>query len=84
MVFVCGVPQNYQNGDTPKLSKDVFAKLTCYKYVSHKAVAEVSKIAHYRRLVSVNHGSQSKSTGSKSAWRQRSVVVVVIVIVVAT
>ena len=39
------------------------------------AVAEVSKIANYRRLVAVNHGSQSKATdGSKSGWRQRSVV----------
>ena len=28
-------------------------------------------IANYRRLVAVNHGSQSKSTdGSKSGWRQ--------------
>ena len=52
-----------------------------YEYVPHKAVAEVSKIANYRRLVAVNHGSQSKSTdGSKSGWRQRSVVVVVIVV----
>ena len=39
----------------------------------HKAVADVSKIANYRRLVAVKHGSQSKSTdGSKSVWRQRS------------
>ena len=52
-----------------------------YQYVLHKAVAEVSKIANYRRLVAVNHASQSKSTdGSKSGWRQRSVVVVVIVV----
>ena len=50
-----------------------------YQYVPHKAVSEVSKIANYRRLVAVNHGSQSKSTdGSKSGWRQRSVVVVVV------
>ena len=50
-----------------------------YQYVPHKAVVKVSKIANYRRLVAVNHGSQSKSTdGSKSGWRQRSVVVVVI------
>ena len=55
-----------------------------YQYVPHKAVAEVSKIANYRRLVAVNHGSQSKSIdGSKSGWRQRSVVLVVVVIVVA-
>ena len=46
-------------------------------------MAEVSKIANYRRLVAVNHGSQSKSTdGSKSGWRQRSVVVVVIVVTI--
>ena len=46
-------------------------------------MAEVSKIANYRRLVAVNHASQSKSTdGSKSGWRQRSEVVVVIVTVV--
>ena len=53
-------------------------------YVTHKAVAEVSKIANYRRLVAVKHASQSKSTGgSKSGWRQRSAVVVAVVIVVA-
>ena len=52
-----------------------------YQYVQHKAVAEVSKLAHYRRLVAVNHASQSKSTdGSKHGWRQHSVVVFVIVI----
>ena len=55
-----------------------------YQYVPHKAVAEVAKIANYRRLVAVNHGPQSKSTnGTKSAWRQRSVGVVVVAIVVA-
>ena len=55
-----------------------------YQYVPHKAVAEVSKIAKYRRLVAVNHGSQSNSTdGSRSGWRQRSVVVVLVVLVVA-
>ena len=48
--------------------------------VPHKAVAEVLKIANYRRLVALNHGSQGKSTdGSRSGWRQRSVVVVVVV-----
>ena len=48
---------------------------------THKAVAEVSKKANYRRLVAVNNGSQSKSTdGSKSGWRQRSVGVVVVVV----
>ena len=53
-----------------------------YQYVPHKEVAKVSKIANYKRLVAVNHGSQSKSTdGSKSGWRQRSVVVVVVAIV---
>ena len=52
--------------------------------VPHKAVAEVSKIAIYRRLVAVNHGSQSEPTnGPKSGWRQRNVVVVVVVIVFA-
>ena len=52
-----------------------------YQHVPHKAVAEVSKIANYRRLVAVNHGPQSKSTdGSKSGRKQRSVVVVVIVV----
>ena len=52
--------------------------------VPHKAVAEVSKRAKYRRLVAVTHGSQSKSTdGWKSGWRQRSVVVVVVVLVAA-
>ena len=54
------------------------------QYVPHKAVGEVSKIANYRKLVAMNHGSQSRSTdGSKSGWRQRSVVVVVVLIVVA-
>ena len=42
-------------------------------------MAEVPKIASYRKLVAVNHGSQSKSTDEKSGWRQPSVVVVVIV-----
>ena len=47
----------------------------------HKAVAEVFTIANYRRLVAVNHASQSKVTdGSKSGWRQRSVVVSVLVV----
>ena len=51
--------------------------------VPHKAVAEVSKRANFRRLVAVIHGSQSKSTdGSKSGWRQHSVVAVVVVVVV--
>ena len=55
-----------------------------YQYVPHKAVEEVSNIANYRTLVAVNHGSRSKSTdGSKSGWRQRSVVVVVVVLAVA-
>ena len=50
-----------------------------YQYVPRKAVAEVSKIASYRRLVAVKHGPQSKSTdGSKSGWRQRGVGVVVV------
>ena len=51
--------------------------------VSHKAVAEVSKIAIYRELVAVNHGSQSDSTdGPTNGWRQRTVVEVVVVLVV--
>ena len=33
-----------------------------YQYVPHKALAEVSKIANFRRLVVVKHGSPSKST----------------------
>ena len=49
----------------------------------HKALAEVSKIANYRRLVAVNHGSQSESTaGPTSGWRPCSVVAVVVVPVV--
>ena len=44
-------------------------------------MAEVSKIANYMSLVAVNHGSQRKSAdGSRSGWRQRSVLVVVIVV----
>ena len=54
-----------------------------YQYTA-QGEAEVSKIANSGRLVAVNHGSQSKSTdGSKSGWRQRSVVGVVSLIVVA-
>ena len=54
-----------------------------YQYVPHKAVAESSKIARYRKVVAVKHGWKSKSTdGSKSGWRQRSVAVVVVVLVV--
>ena len=64
--------------------KHAHAHMYCfYQYVPHKAVAEVSKIANYRRLVAVKHGSHSKSTaGSKSGWRQRSVVIVVVASVV--
>ena len=59
----------------------IYIYIYTHQYVLHKAVAEVSKIAAYRRLVAVSHGSQSKSTdGSKSRWRQRSVVVVVVVV----
>ena len=54
-----------------------------YQYVPHKAVAEVSKIENYRRLVAVNHGSQSEPTaGPTSGWRLRSVIEVVVVLVV--
>ena len=50
-----------------------------YQYVPHKAVAEVLKIANYRRLVAVNHRSQSEATdGPTSGWRQRSVVEVAV------
>ena len=53
-----------------------------YQYVPHKAAAEVSKIANYRRLVAVNHGSQSEPTdGPTSGWRQRSVAEVAVVLV---
>ena len=46
-------------------------------------MAEASKIANYRGLDAVNHGSRSKSTdGSKSGWRQSSVVAVVVVVVI--
>ena len=53
-------------------------------------MAEVSKIANYRRLVAMNHGSQNEPTaGPTSGWRLRSVVeavvapvVVVVVLVV--
>ena len=47
-------------------------------------MAEVSKIANYRKLVAMNDGTQSEPTdGSKSGWRQRSAVEVVVVIVAA-
>ena len=50
--------------------------------VPHKAVAEVSKIGNLKEVVS--HGWQGDPTdGSKSGWRQRSLVVVVVVAVVA-
>ena len=56
--------------------------LCTYQY--HKAVAEVSKIETYRRLVAVNDGSQSERTdGSTSGWRQHSGGVVVVAIVIA-
>ena len=52
-------------------------------YVPYRAVAEVSKIANYRRLVDVTHGSRSEPTqGPTNGWRQRSVVEVVVAIVV--
>ena len=54
------------------------SNVSSYQYVPYKVVAEVSNIAKYRRLVALNHASESKSTdGPKSGWRQRSVVVVV-------
>ena len=58
--------------------------VTSYQYGLQMPAAEVSKIANYRRLVAVNHASQSKPTdGLKSGWRQRRVVVVVVVLVAA-
>ena len=45
-------------------------------------MAEVSKIANYRMLVAVNHGSQIEPTdGPTSDWRLRSVVEVAVVLV---
>ena len=70
-----------RNSEFSPLKKGDFPLLFVCLQVWHKAVAEVSKIARYRRLVAVKHGSQTKPTdGSKSGWRERSVVVVVIVI----
>ena len=44
-----------------------------HQYLPHKAVAEVSKITNYRKLVSLNHGSQSEWTDAPtSSWRQRT------------
>ena len=58
-------------------------RVFAYQYVPHKAVAEVSKRANYRRLVAVNHGSQSEPTaGPTSDWRQCSVVEVAVELVV--
>ena len=46
-------------------------------------MAEVSKIANYRRLVAVNHGSQSDPTaGPITGWRLGGVVEIVVVPVV--
>ena len=46
-------------------------------------MAEVSKIANYRRLVAVTHESQSEPTDEPtSVWRQGSVVEVVVAIAV--
>ena len=79
MVILISLSQRIPRMDDPE------SRIITYQYVPHKAVAaEVSKIANYRRLAAVNHGSQSKSTdGSKSGWRPRGVVVVVVVLVVA-
>ena len=56
-----------------------------YQYVPHKAVAGVSKIGNLEeRFVVVCHGWQSKSTdGSKSGWKQSSVVVAVVIVFIA-
>ena len=51
--------------------------------IPHKAAAEVSKIAHHRRLVAVNQGSQREPTdGPRSGWKLRSVTEVAVAIVV--
>ena len=56
---------------------------TNYQFVPHKTVAEVSKIANYRRLVAVTDGSPSEPTdGLSSGWWRRSVIEVVVVIAV--
>ena len=48
-----------------------------------KAAAEVSKMANYRRLVGVNHRSQSELTDvPTSGCRLRSVIEVVVALVV--
>ena len=53
-----------------------------YQYVPHKAVAEVSKIASYRRLVAVSHGWQSKSIDGCCSCNDSCDVLVVPVVVV--
>ena len=60
--------------------QELFGVGYIYKYVPHKAVAEVSQIGNlWERFLVVSHGWQSKSTeGSTSGWRQRSVVVGVV------
>ena len=63
------------------LQDEMITMMMCklHQYVPQKAVAEVSKIANYRRLVAVNHGSQSEPTdGLTSGWRQRSGDVIVV------
>ena len=53
-----------------------------YQVVPHIATAEDSKIANYRRLVAVNHGSQSEPTdGPTRGGRQGSVVEAAVVLV---
>ena len=81
----CGHAASCQNKNSVNKSDEGAEKEAhhppIYQYVPHQAVAEVSKIASYRRLVAVKHGPQSKSTdGSKSGSRQRGVVVVVMVV----
>ena len=83
-----------KNGDVPELCKRLPEGLDYHGhlvdsisfpssgYAPHKVVAEVSKIANYRRLFAVHHGSQSEPTdGPTSGWRQRSVVEVAVVFV---
>ena len=54
--------------------------INIYQIEPHKAVAKVSKKENLlERFVVVSHGWQIKATdGSKSGWRQRSVVVLVV------
>ena len=68
------LPDCSTNKPSQTRQKDTMFMYFCH-YVPHKAVAEVSKIANYRRLVAVNHGLQRDPTdGPTSGRKQRSVV----------